>query len=265
MYGASSHAPDKTKKANHDNYVMRQLNTLWLVTLTQFGNFACSSNAFSQTGRGSFGLRDLSVETPSKRHDHLFFPLCLGARCAPMTAPSALEVTDALASCRVLTRLLACLQGRNFASRAVQVNFTGTAVAYKFGTDLDPTTWRDFHAKRHSHPLVPFCLGAQRTPVAAIFAVKVTDTLASFRVFTRVHAYLQAWNFASRAVQVNFTGTAVAYKFVTDFDPGTRLSFHPKRRSHLFFPFRLSAKRSPVRAPFALVVRDAGASFRDLA
>ena len=54
------------------------------------------------------------------------------------------EVADAFASFRVLTQLLACLQGRDFASRALQVNFAGTAVALKFGTDFTPFRFKCF-------------------------------------------------------------------------------------------------------------------------
>ena len=54
-----------------------------------------------------------------------------------MGAPFSSEVADAFASFRFFARLLACLHVRHFASRALQVNFTGTAVAFKFGTDFD--------------------------------------------------------------------------------------------------------------------------------
>ena len=71
-----------------------------------------------------------------------------------MSAKPVLEVTDTLAFFCVFARLLACLNVWHFASRALQENFTGTAVALEIGTDLDPGTWRDFQAERDNDLLI---------------------------------------------------------------------------------------------------------------
>ena len=95
------------------------------------------SNLSIRTSCNSRGLR---AQTPSEQHNCLLVPLCVRARRAEVAAPFGFVVSDTLTSGRVFTRLFACLQGRHFASRAVQENFTRAAIAFEFGTDFDPRT-----------------------------------------------------------------------------------------------------------------------------
>lgn len=133
-----------------------------------------------------------------------------------MAAPFRIEVADTFASSIVFTRLLACLQGRDFAWRALHINLTTppstvcVPVAFTFGTDLDPGTWLSFRPKRHKHLLVALCLFTKRAPVAAPSGLEVTDAFASLHDFTRRLAYLEVGNFTLRGLHINLTSTPVA-------------------------------------------------------
>ena len=68
----------------------------------------------------------------------LIVALMVGARRAVVTAPSGAEVRDALALCRVLARLFALFNVRQFARRCFNVCLSGTSVALDLGADLHP-------------------------------------------------------------------------------------------------------------------------------
>ena len=59
-------------------------------------------------------------------------------RRAVVAAPPGIEVRDALALCRVLARLFALFNVRQFARRCFNVFLSGTSVALDLGADLHP-------------------------------------------------------------------------------------------------------------------------------
>ena len=82
-----------------------------------------------------------SASTPSQRDSLVVLP-GLGARRAEVAAPSAFEVRDALAPCRVLARLFALIEARDNSRRALRhLYLTSFRVTLDLRTKLLPNTY----------------------------------------------------------------------------------------------------------------------------
>ena len=64
--------------------------------------------------------------------------LVVGARRAKVATPPGIEIRDALALKRIITRLFALLNARQFARRFRYVFLTSACVTFDLGADLRP-------------------------------------------------------------------------------------------------------------------------------
>ena len=86
--------------------------------------------------------RDTTNQKPTRRipshGNSLVIALVVGARRAVVAAPPGIEVRDALAFYRILARLFALLNARQFARRVLDVLLSGARIALDLGADLQP-------------------------------------------------------------------------------------------------------------------------------